>query len=198
MKNKKLVLNLAMILSVIMLVSCTKGNKENQNTVDKTNQNQQVKDNDSNTDDNDSKNENSNENTSENTSENKVTKIEGRRKEFLERLDNIQKEIDALPEKKDSDAGVTNAMKSYYGIGYEMYDKELNNIYALLQKELSKEVMDSLEQEEIKWIDEKEKAAKEESLKYKGGTFEFVADKVSLYEATKNRCYELVNTYMTD
>ncbi|MFU7515477.1 lysozyme inhibitor LprI family protein [Clostridium sp. HCS.1] len=194
MKNKKLVLNLAMILSVIMLVSCTKGNKENQNTVDKTNQNQQVKDNDSNTDDNDSKNENSN----ENTSENKVTKIEGRRKEFLERLDNIQKEIDALPEKKDSDAGVTNAMKNYYGIGYEMYDKELNNIYALLQKELSKEVMESLEQEEIKWIDEKEKAAKEESLKYKGGTFEFVADKVSLYEATKNRCYELVNTYMTD
>lgn len=194
MKNKKLVLNLAMILSVIMLVSCTKGNKENQNTVDKTNQNQQVKDNDSNTDDKDSKNENSN----ENTSENKVTKIEGRRKEFLERLDNIQKEIDALPEKKDSDAGVTNAMKNYYGIGYEMYDKELNNIYALLQKELSKEVMESLEQEEIKWIDEKEKAAKEESLKYKGGTFEFVADKVSLYEATKNRCYELVNTYMTD
>ena len=194
MKNKKIVLNLSIILSVIMLVSCTKGNKENQNTVDKTNQNQQVKDNDSNTDDKDSKNENSN----ENTSENKVTKIEGRRKEFLERLDNIQKEIDALPEKKDSDAGVTNAMKNYYGIGYEMYDKELNNIYALLQKELSKEVMESLEQEEIKWIDEKEKAAKEESLKYKGGTFEFVADKVSLYEATKNRCYELVNTYMTD
>ncbi|MDU5108257.1 lysozyme inhibitor LprI family protein [Clostridium sp.] len=194
MKNKKIVLNLSIILSVIMLVSCTKGNKENQNTVDKTNQNQQVNDNDSNTDNNDSKNENSN----GNTSENKVTKIEGRRKEFLERLDNIQKEIDALPEKKDSDAGVTNAMKNYYGIGYEMYDKELNNIYALLQKELSKEVMESLEQEEIKWIDEKEKAAKEESLKYKGGTFEFVADKVSLYEATKNRCYELVNTYMTD
>lgn len=194
MKNKKLVLNLAMILSVIMLVSCTKDNKENQNTVDKTNQSQQIKDNNSSTDDKDSKNENSN----GNTSENKVTKIEGRRKEFLERLDNIQKEIDSLPEKKDSDAGITNAMKNYYGIGYEMYDKELNNIYALLQKELSKEVIDSLEQEEIKWIDEKEKAGKEESLKYKGGTFEFVADKVSLYEATKNRCYELVNTYMTD
>ena len=175
-------------------MSCTKGNKENQNTVDKTNQSQQIKDNDSSTDGKDSKNENSN----GNTSENKVTKIEGRRKEFLERLDNIQKELDSLPEKKDVEAGVTNAMKNYYGIGYEMYDKELNNIYALLQKELSKEVMDSLEQEEIKWIDEKEKAAKEESLKYKGGTFEFVADKISLYEATKNRCYELVNAYMTD
>lgn len=167
MKNKKIVLNIAMILSVIMLVSCTKSVKENQNSDD-------------------------------NNTQNKVTKIEGRRKEFLERIDNIQKEIDDLPEKKDSDAGVTNAMKSYYGIGYEMYDKELNNIYSLLQQELSPEIMDSLEQEEIKWIEEKEKAAKEESLKYKGGTFEFVADKISLYEATKNRCYELVNTYMTD
>ncbi|WP_294189579.1 lysozyme inhibitor LprI family protein [uncultured Clostridium sp.] len=167
MKNKKIVLNIAMILSVIMLVSCTKSVKENQNSDD-------------------------------NNTQNKVTKIEGRRKEFLERIDNIQKEIDALPEKKDVDVGVTNAMKSYYGIGYEMYDKELNNIYSLLQQELSPEIMDSLEQEEIKWIEEKEKAAKEESLKYKGGTFEFVADKVSLYEATKNRCYELVNAYMTD
>lgn len=188
MKNKKLVLNLAMILSVIMLVSCTKGNKENQN--------QQEKNNDNITDNKDSTKEN--ENSEETNSQNKVTKIEGRRKEFLERLDNIQKQIDALPEKKDSDAGVTNAMKNYYGIGYEMYDKELNDIYALLQKELDPEIMNSLEQEEIKWIDEKEKAAKEESLKYKGGTFEFVADKISLYEATKNRCYELVNTYMTD
>ena len=136
MKNKKIVLNIAMILSVIMLVSCTKSVKENQNSDD-------------------------------NNTQNKVTKIEGRRKEFLERIDNIQKEIDDLPEKKDSDAGVTNAMKSYYGIGYEMYDKELNNIYSLLQQELSPEIMDSLEQEEIKWIEEKEKAAKEESLKYK-------------------------------
>lgn len=196
MKNKKIVLNLAIILSVIMLVSCTKGNKEEKNSVDETTQNQQEKDNIGRTENKDLKNEN--ENSNENSTENKVTKIEGRRKEFLERLDSIQKEIDSLPEKKDSDAGITNAMKNYYGIGYEMYDKELNNIYALLQKELSKEVMDSLEQEEIKWIDEKEKEAKEESLKYKGGTFEFVADKISLYEATKNRCYELVNTYMTD
>lgn len=34
MKNKKIVLNIAMILSVIMLVSCTKSVKENQNSDD--------------------------------------------------------------------------------------------------------------------------------------------------------------------
>lgn len=47
------------------------------------------------------------------------------------KLDNIQKELDALLEKKDSDKGVTNDMKSYYGISYVTYDKALNEIYAL-------------------------------------------------------------------
>ena len=127
-----------------------------------------------------------------------VTKIEGRRTEFIERLDNIQKELDALPEKKDSDKGVTNAMKSYYGRSYEMYDKELNEIYALLKENLSPEIMNELKTEQMKWIEQKEKTAEEERLKYNGGTFENVALYISLYESTKERCYELVNEYMTD
>ena len=196
MKNKKIVFNIVMILSAIMLVSCRKSVEENQNSANKVIQNQGIENNESILDNSDSTTENIS--REEDNPKNMVTKIEGRKTEFIERLDNIQKEIDALPEKKDSDAGMTNAMKNYYGIAYEMYDKELNDIYALLQKELSPEVMDSLEQEEIKWIEEKEKVAKEESLKYKGGTFEFVADKISLYQSTKNRCYELVNSYMTD
>lgn len=36
------------------------------------------------------------------------------------------------------------------------------------------------------------------SEEYKGGTFEFVAYNISLYESTKDRCYELVNEYMED
>ena len=127
-----------------------------------------------------------------------VTKIEGRRTEFIERLDNIQKELDALPEKKDSDKGVTNAMKNYYGRAYEMYDKELNEIYALLKENLSPEIMNELKTEQMKWIEQKEKTAEEERLKYNGGTFENVALYISLYESTKERCYELVNEYMTD
>ncbi|WP_040205909.1 lysozyme inhibitor LprI family protein [Neobacillus jeddahensis] len=130
--------------------------------------------------------------------EEKTSKIEGRRNEFIERLDNIQKELDAMPEKKDSDKGVTNAMKNYYGISYETYDKILNEIYALLQKELSPGAMKDLKNEQIKWIKKKEDMANEERLKYDGGTFENVANYISLYNSTKERCYELVNTYMTD
>ena len=134
----------------------------------------------------------------ESIQEDKISKIVGRKIEFIERLDNIQKELDAMPEKKDSDKGVTNAMKNYYGISYETYDKALNEIYALLQKELSPETMKDLKTEQMKWIVQKEDMANEERLKNNGGTFENVAYYISLYESTKERCYELINTYMTD
>ncbi|WML38134.1 lysozyme inhibitor LprI family protein [Neobacillus sp. OS1-2] len=130
--------------------------------------------------------------------EDKTSKIEGRRNEFIERLDNIQIELDAMPEKKDSDNGITNAMKNYYGVSFERYDKILNEIYALLQKELSPETTKDLKNEQMKWIEQKEDRANEERLKYKGGTFENVAYYISLYNSTKERSYELVNTYMTD
>ncbi|MGG1629519.1 lysozyme inhibitor LprI family protein [Rossellomorea sp. NRS-1567] len=126
-----------------------------------------------------------------------ISKVAGRT-EYLNKLDNIQKELDAMPDKKDSDKGVTNAMKNYYGVSYERYDDALNEIYSLLKKELSPEVMKELKAEQLKWIEQKEAKAEKERLKYEGGTFENVAWYISLYESTKDRCYELVNEYMTD
>lgn len=136
--------------------------------------------------------------SNKNIQEEVTTKIVGRRKEFIERLDNIQKGLDALPYKKDSDNGVTNAMKNYYGVSYDRYDKALNEIYTLLQSELSPKIMKALKNEEINWIKQKEDIANEERLKYKGKTFEWVAYYISSYKSTKERCYQLVNTYMTD
>lgn len=126
-----------------------------------------------------------------------ISKVAGRT-EYLNKLDNIQKELDAMPDKKDSDKGVTNAMKNYYGVSYERYDDALNQIYSLLKKELSPAVMKELKAEQLKWIEQKEAKAEKERLKYEGGTFENVAWYISLYESTKDRCYELVNEYMTD
>ncbi|WP_034761991.1 lysozyme inhibitor LprI family protein [Rossellomorea vietnamensis] len=126
-----------------------------------------------------------------------VTKVEGKQA-YLDKLDNIQKELDAMPDKKDSDKGVTNAMKNYYGVSYEKYDDALNEIYSLLKEKLSPEVMAELKSEQVKWIEEKEAKAEKERLKYEGGTFENVAWYISLYESTKARCYELVEEYMTD
>lgn len=193
---------MVIVLSIITLTACTKDNKKNQNSANKTEQNWQVKDSMNkveNTDKTASVNDmKANKNIHEANTTNTMTKIEIGREAFLGRLDNIQKEIDALPEKKDSDAGVTNAMRSYYGKSYDMYDRELNEIYALLKKQLSPETMKNLQTEQIKWIEHKEAEANKEASQYKGGTFEFVAYNSSLYNSTKKRCYELVNKYMTD
>ncbi|QTC41596.1 DUF1311 domain-containing protein [Bacillus sp. V3] len=154
---------------------------------------------DENKNENDQSNESSTENSSTEVSQqdNTVTKAEGKQA-YTEKLDNIQKELDALPYKKDSDKGVTNAMKNYYGVAYEKYDDALNEIYALLKKELSPKVMAELKTEQLEWIKEKEEKAEKERLKYEGGTFEYVAWYISQYESTKERCYELVEEYMTD
>ncbi|MBS4537544.1 DUF1311 domain-containing protein [Clostridium sp. D2Q-11] len=205
MKNKKIVLFIVIGLSILTFIACRKDSQENQNSISEIKKNQQVEDNLDQVDNTNKKDSldskieiKENKNIEEDNTKNIVTRVEGRRKEFIERLDNIQKELDDLPEKKDSDAGVTNAMKNYYGKSYEMYDEQLNEIYALLKKELSSEVMKGLKTEQIKWIEQKEDIANKERLKYNGGTFENVAYYMSLYESTKERCYELVNEYMID
>lgn len=208
MKNKKTAILIAIALSVAIFTACSKDSNKAMDSSSKTEESQQVENSTDKTesehktdstgkaDSTDKKD--STDLTSSKDISNNVTKIKGRKKEFLDRLDNIQKELDALPEKKDSDNGITNAMRSYYGKSYEAYDKELNEIYALLKEQLSKDVMEKLKAEEIAWIKEKEDAANKEAAQYKGGTFEYVAYYISLYESTKERCYELVQTYMTD
>lgn len=196
MKIKKILILILISLSLITLSACNKDNKTNQNPSNKTEQRQQLDDSLNKVDN--TKDPKVNENISETDTPSTISKIVGRRNEFIEKLDNIQKELDSLPEKKDSDAGITNAMRSYYGISYDMYDKALNEIYDLLKNDLSPETMSDLQTQQIKWIQEKEAAANKESEQYKGGTFEFVAYNSSLYESTKKRCYELVNNYMTD
>lgn len=205
MENKKIALLMIIPLSIITFAACTKDTKNTQNTTNKIEQNQQAKDS-INKVDNTNKADSSistketplNKNIQESITTNIVTKIEGRREEFLGRLDSIQKQLDVLPEKKDSDAGTTNAMRSYYGESYDMYDNALSEIYSLLKDQLSQDTMKNLQTEEIKWIEQKENTANKAASQYKGGTFELVAYNISLSESTKNRCYELVNNYMTD
>ena len=126
------------------------------------------------------------------------TELISRKNQMIEQLDNIQIELDKLPEKEDSDKGITNAMKNYYGLSYEAYDEKLNEIYQLLKNELSKDTMEDLKAKQIEWIKEKEKKADVAKDEFKGGTFETVAMYISLYESTKERCYFLVNNYILD
>src|SRR5690606_3461086 len=85
-----------------------------------------------------------------------VDKVPGVKQLFLEKLDTIEEELEALPIKADSDKGVTNAMRSYYGIAYEKYDEAINEIYQFLMKNLSEKTAKQLQSDQIQWIIHKE------------------------------------------
>lgn len=79
---------------------------------------------------------------------------------------------------------------------YKQWDDILNEIYSVLEQQLSQEDMDKLRAEEIEWINTKELKSKEAADKYKGGTIAPYMAISSRIDSTKERCYELVNQYM--
>lgn len=79
---------------------------------------------------------------------------------------------------------------------YNQWDYMLNEVYSILEEQLSQEDMDKLREEEINWIKDKELKSKEEADKYKGGSIEPFMELTSLIDSTRKRCYELVNQYI--
>lgn len=79
---------------------------------------------------------------------------------------------------------------------YKQWDDILNEIYSVLEQQLSQEDMDKLRAEEIEWINTKELKSKEAADKYKGGSIAPYMSIDSQIGSTKERCYELVNQYM--
>ena len=63
---------------------------------------------------------------------------------------------------------------------YSLWDNELNKIYGIVKKNISKKEFAQLEKSEMSWIKEKDK----------------IKDINGLAKATKERCYYIVNNYM--
>ncbi|MFD2762069.1 lysozyme inhibitor LprI family protein [Lentibacillus juripiscarius] len=115
----------------------------------------------------------------------------GKKGEYLRKLNEME-EADKYAEAKTT----TLDMEKQEEERYKKWDEALNEIYGVLKEELSKEEMDKLREEQRNWIKHRDEAAKESSLKYKGGSYEsleYVATQASL---TKERCYKLVAHYM--
>ncbi|MFJ7970715.1 lysozyme inhibitor LprI family protein [Psychrobacillus sp. NPDC096389] len=139
---------------------------------------------------NESSNADSTENTSEIAEDSEVKK-ESKKEEYLKKLNDME-EAD-----RNLVAGTTMVELEEQEVErYKKWDVELNEIYGVLKEQLSKEQMDKLKEEQRNWIKHRDKAAKEASLKYEGGSMEsleYVATQASL---TRERCYELVAKYM--
>ncbi|MBN1059296.1 lysozyme inhibitor LprI family protein [Clostridium botulinum] len=125
---------------------------------------------------------------------NSVSKTQESTKQiYKNKLDAIELGMKDLDDLK---GGSTLEMKSAAKEEYERWDRALNEIYGVLQKQLSSDDMNKLKDEEIKWIASRDEQAKKDSLQYKGGTAETLIYGMSLGQSTKERCYELVEKYM--
>ena len=88
------------------------------------------------------------------------------------------------------------ALKKVENERWELWDKLLNEIYGVLEEQLSQEEMDQLRAEQRNWLKYRDDSALEASQKYKGGTQEQLEYVAVLANLTEQRCYELVENYM--
>lgn len=124
----------------------------------------------------------------------KTTEKENIKQSYIEKLDNIELGLEDLAELY---AGSMMEMKRAAAEEYSRWDDALNEIYGVLKTELSATDMSKLQEEQIQWISDKENKAKTASLEFKGGTMEGLVYTSSLGKTTKDRCYELVEKYMS-
>jgi len=111
--------------------------------------------------------------------------------EYLKKLNEMEEED------RHSAVGTTTAeLEEQEAERFEKWDNELNEIYDLLEELLNPEQMEKVRDEQRSWVKQRDEAAKESSLKYKGGShegLEYVATQAIL---TRERCYALVARYM--
>ncbi|API88723.1 hypothetical protein BKP56_05215 [Marinilactibacillus sp. 15R] len=116
------------------------------------------------------------------------------KEEYMAKLEDEKEQTEEL-RANPSDSS-TYAMKEIEGNLFDTWDRLLNEIYGVLETQLSTEVMASLRVEQREWIKYRDNTAKKSSLKYEGGTqeqLEYVAVENNL---TMDRCFELVKKYM--
>lgn len=120
---------------------------------------------------------------------------ESQKQFYLNKLDELAKNLEETRDERY--AGPTTLdINEAASDEYKQWDDILNEIYSVLEEQLSKEDMDKLRAEEINWINIKESKSKEAADEYKGGTIAPYMAISSSIDSTRKRCYELVNQYM--
>ncbi|MDQ0229898.1 lysozyme inhibitor LprI family protein [Metabacillus malikii] len=197
---------LFLCLAVILLASCGNASEESKPTI--INEPKQEKEKDSN--DTDSKEATSNSdheqtNTKESdindeeerkpsTEQDMTTDTQSLKQEYLVKLKKTKHETEE--KRNNSEEDITIVLKGIEGEIFDVWDGLLNEIYGVLKNQLSEEEMERLRSEQRKWLDFRDRTAKEASLKYEGGTAEQLEYVVVLNKLTEERCFQLVESYM--
>lgn len=116
------------------------------------------------------------------------------KKEYLEKLHKTKEETDKV--RKESEDEITYALKKVEGDRYDIWDGLLNEIYGVLEGQLSSEEMEVLRVEQREWVEYRDNTAKEASLVYENGTMEQLEYVTVQNNLTEERCFQLVEEYM--
>lgn len=113
---------------------------------------------------------------------------------YIKKLNDVEAGFSDLDYLYESGFGVDLAEAE--GRKFKRWDDMLNEIYKLLKTQLSKSEMDDLTQKQLAWLDYREITAKNAGADMgpsTGASLQYTSVSAQL---TKERCYELVNTYM--
>lgn len=115
---------------------------------------------------------------------------------YLQALDRIDMALTKLESSYSN--GSTAALKAGETESLKRWDKALNEIYGVLKEQLPPEEMEQLRQKQREWIEFRDLEAEEAASEFAGGTLEGVANLTTQRQLTKERCYFLVNAYLTE
>lgn len=109
---------------------------------------------------------------------------------------------DALKKDKETDALFEQANLNQVEMNqiscdrYQVWDKQLNDLWTYLKQTLPKNEMKTLTQEQRKWIKQKEDYAKKEASDWEGGSMQTMIECGALTKQTRERVVELMRDYI--
>ncbi|MED3571262.1 lysozyme inhibitor LprI family protein [Cytobacillus praedii] len=121
-------------------------------------------------------------------------KVVSTKEQYQKKLSEIDKSLKDLESKIQN--GTQTEMNKAQAEIYVRWDNALNEIYQVLEKQLTASEMESLRDEQRKWIIHRDETAKKESLEFEGGSLETFQYTSTQARITKERCYVLVEEYM--
>lgn len=114
--------------------------------------------------------------------------------EYINKLNSVEEGMSDLDYLYEN--GITVELIEAEETKLKRWDDMLNEIYSLLKIQLTESEMKELKSKQLSWIEYRDTTANNEASEEGGGSLSTVVYYSSLARLTKERCYELVNTYM--
>lgn len=118
--------------------------------------------------------------------------LSGLKTAYLQKVDEVRDEI-AYMERTENPMS-TPEYGSYYGRIFNLWDDLINDIWSVLEEEMPKKKFETLRQDQLKWIEEKEVAANE--IMEMSGTIGPAESAMSNSKYTEERILFLIENYL--